>query len=71
MDIPVTATLESAALVSHMMGASFSLVTVDHQNGKMQESCSRSTGCTTTSCHSAPSTSTPTTSTLTGLRPAR
>ena len=38
VDIPVTATLESAALVSHMMGATFSLVTVDHQNGKMQES---------------------------------
>ena len=38
VDIPVTATLESAALVSHMMGATFSLVTVDHQNGKIQES---------------------------------
>ena len=37
VDIPVTATLESAALVSHMMGAGFSLVTVDHQNGKIQE----------------------------------
>jgi allantoin racemase len=37
VDIPVTATLESAALVAHMMGASYSLVTVDHQNGKIQE----------------------------------
>jgi len=38
VDIPVTATLESAALVAHMMGAGYSLVTVDHQNGKIQES---------------------------------
>ncbi len=38
VDIPVTATLESAALVAHMMGAGFSLVTVDYQNGKIQES---------------------------------
>ena len=38
VDIPVTATLESAALVSHMMGSTFSLVTVDDQNGKIQES---------------------------------
>ena len=37
VDIPVTATLESAALVAHMMGASYSLVTVDRQNGKIQE----------------------------------
>ena len=37
VDIPVTATLESAALVSNMMGAGYSLVTVDHQNGKIQE----------------------------------
>ena len=37
VDIPVTATLESAALVAHMMGAGYSLVTVDHQNGKIQE----------------------------------
>ena len=38
VDIPVTATLESAALVAHMMGATYSLVTVDYQNGKIQES---------------------------------
>ncbi len=38
VDIPVTATLESAALISHMMGSTFSLVTVDDQNGKIQES---------------------------------
>ena len=37
VDIPVTATLESAALVAHMMGARYSLVTVDYQNGRMQE----------------------------------
>ena len=37
VDIPVTATLESAAMLAHMMGASYSLVTVDHQNGKIQE----------------------------------
>ena len=37
VDIPVTATLESAALVAHMMGAAYSLVTVDYQNGKIQE----------------------------------
>ena len=37
VDIPVTATLESAALMAHMMGASYSLVTVDYQNGKIQE----------------------------------
>ena len=38
VDIPVTATLESAALTAHMMGAGYSLVTVDHQNGRIQES---------------------------------
>ena len=37
VDIPVTATLESAALVAHMMGASYSLIPVDYQNGKIQE----------------------------------
>ncbi len=37
VDIPVTATLESAALVAHMMGATYSLVTVDHQNGNIQK----------------------------------
>ena len=37
VDIPVTATVESAALVAHTMGATFSLVPVDYQNGKIQE----------------------------------
>lgn len=37
VDIPVTATLESAALVAHMMGAAYSLITVDHQNGVIQK----------------------------------
>ena len=37
LDIPVTATLESAALVAHMMGAAYSLVTVDRQNGNIQK----------------------------------
>lgn len=37
VDIPITATLESAALVAHMMGAAYSLVTVDHQNGNIQK----------------------------------
>ena len=37
VDIPVTATLESAALTAHMMGSTYSLVTVDYQNGKIQE----------------------------------
>lgn len=37
LDIPVTATLESAALVAHMMGAAYSLVTVDRQNGSIQK----------------------------------
>jgi len=41
VDIPVTATLESAALVAHMMGSTYSLVTVDYQNGKIQESLVR------------------------------
>ena len=44
MDIPVTATLESAALIAHMMGATYSLVTVDYQNGKIQESLVRTYG---------------------------
>ena len=44
VDIPVTATLESAALVAHMMGATYSLVTVDYQNGKIQESLVRTYG---------------------------
>ena len=37
VDIPVTATLESAALTAHMMGAAYSLVTVDQQNGNIQK----------------------------------
>ena len=37
VDIPVTGTLESAALVAHMMGAAYSLVTVDQQNGNIQK----------------------------------
>lgn len=37
VDIPVTATLESAALMAHTMGAAYSLVTVDYQNGNIQK----------------------------------
>jgi allantoin racemase len=37
VDIPVTATLESAALTAHMMGWRFALLSVDDQNGKIQE----------------------------------
>ena len=44
VDIPVTATLESAALVAHMMGSTYSLVTVGYQNGKIQESLVRTYG---------------------------
>jgi len=44
VDIPVTATLESAALLAHIMGSTFSLVTVDYQNGKMQEMLLRQYG---------------------------
>ena len=44
VDIPVTATLESAALFSYMMGSSFSLVTVNYQNGKIQESLLKTYG---------------------------
>ena len=36
VDIPVTATLESAALVAYAMGTKFSLVSVDDQNGRIQ-----------------------------------
>ena len=35
--IPVTATLESAALIAHMMGRRFSLLSVDDQNGQIQK----------------------------------
>ena len=34
--IPVTATLESAAMIAHMMGRKFSLLSVDAQNGEIQ-----------------------------------
>jgi len=34
--IPVTATLESAALTAHMMGRRFALLSVDEQNGQIQ-----------------------------------
>ena len=37
VDIPVTATLESAALMAHAMGTRYSLITVDDQNGKIQQ----------------------------------
>jgi allantoin racemase len=37
VDIPVTATLESAALVSYIMGAKYSLISVDEQNAKIQK----------------------------------
>jgi len=35
--IPVTATLESAALVAHTMARRFSLLSVDYQNGQIQK----------------------------------
>ena len=35
--IPVTATLEAAALLAHMMGRRFSLLSVDDQNGQIQK----------------------------------
>lgn len=44
VDIPVTATLESAALVAHMMAARYSLVTVDYQNGMIQRMMLRQYG---------------------------
>ena len=37
VNIPVTATLESAALIAHTMGTRFSLITVDDQNAKIQK----------------------------------
>ena len=36
-DIPVTATLEAAALTAHAMGRRFSLLSVDDQNGQIQK----------------------------------
>ena len=44
VDIPVTATLESAALVAYTMGTTFSLVTVDDQNGRIQRMILRQYG---------------------------
>jgi allantoin racemase len=37
LSIPVTATLESAALLAYQMGRSFSLLAVDYQNGQIQK----------------------------------
>ena len=37
VNIPVTATLESAALVAYTMGTKFSLLSVDNQNAKIQK----------------------------------
>jgi allantoin racemase len=36
VDIPVVATLESAALLAYQMGTKFSILSVDHQNGEIQ-----------------------------------
>ena len=38
VDIPVIGTLESAALMSQMMGKYFTLLSVDYQNGEIQRS---------------------------------
>lgn len=38
VDIPVTGTLESAALFCYMMGKHFTLLSVDYQNGEIQRS---------------------------------
>ena len=37
VNIPVTATLESAALIAHIMGTKYSLISVDDQNAKIQK----------------------------------
>ena len=37
LSIPVTATLESAALLAYQMGRTFSLLVVDYQNGQIQK----------------------------------
>jgi allantoin racemase len=37
LQIPVTATLESAALLAYQIGRSFSLLSVDYQNGQIQK----------------------------------
>ena len=44
VDIPVTATLESAALLAHTMGHRFSLITVDDQNAEIQRMILRQYG---------------------------
>jgi Asp/Glu/hydantoin racemase len=36
VDIPITAPLESAALLAHQMGRGFSILSVDRQNGEIQ-----------------------------------
>ena len=36
VDIPVTGTLESAALICYMMGKHFTILSVDYQNGEIQ-----------------------------------
>jgi allantoin racemase len=41
VDIPVTGTLESAALLSYSMGKHFTLLSVDYQNGEIQRSLLR------------------------------
>ena len=44
LSIPVTATLESAALMAYAMGTAFSLITVDDQNGRIQRMMLRQYG---------------------------
>ena len=44
VNIPVTGTLESAALMAYTMGTSFSLITVDDQNAKIQKMLLRQYG---------------------------
>jgi len=44
VDIPVTATLESAALTAYTMGTTYSLISVDDQNGRIQRMMLRQYG---------------------------
>jgi Asp/Glu/hydantoin racemase len=44
VDIPVTASLESAALLAYTMGKHFTLLSVDYQNGEIQRSLLRQYG---------------------------
>jgi len=37
LSIPVTGTLEAAALLAYQMGRSFSILSVDYQNGQIQK----------------------------------